>query len=102
MQETRDDTMPAAYDLFVAALATAAITLMTLRMTLDDFDEKAILLDKIVTESAPSSSWTSSVHSFVKRERGGTSTPGAGSTCCPRFQSFQHSDISGSHEYSEC
>ena len=47
MQETRDDTMPAAYDLFVAALATAAITLMTLRMTLDDFDEKAILLDKI-------------------------------------------------------
>ena len=47
MQETRDDTIPAAYDLFVAALATAAITLMTLRMALDDFDEKAILLDKI-------------------------------------------------------
>lgn len=47
MQETKDQSTPAAYDLFVAALATAAITLMTLRLTLDDFDEKAILLDKI-------------------------------------------------------
>ena len=47
MQDSKDDTMPAAYDLFVAALATAAITLMTIRMTLADADEKAILLDKI-------------------------------------------------------
>ncbi len=47
MQDTTPKNVPAAYDLFVAALATAAIILMTFRLMLEDTNEKAILLDKI-------------------------------------------------------
>ncbi len=47
MQQARENNTPAAYDLFIAALATAAIILMTFRLLLSDTDEKALLIDKI-------------------------------------------------------